>query len=157
VKPTCLLCDKPAHSSGLCHTHGERWRRWGKPQIEKWVDAFKAGRLNTCVQCGNGFNGYFGATTCGAACRAARHRVTSLSRYHHLPDETKAEYVARSKARYRAKVKVKKPLPPIVCRVCGEPFVPKTKVVRYCSPDCRRIGVATATANHRTQRVTIEL
>jgi hypothetical protein len=99
----CRLCAIPAVSNGLCHAHGERWRRWGRPDRDAWCAAFRAGRLCTCEVCGEGWNGYRGSLVCSPECRKVRKARIALARFHaKAPDERRADSLrAQDRARRR--------------------------------------------------------
>jgi endogenous inhibitor of DNA gyrase (YacG/DUF329 family) len=131
----CLLCDKKAGCrAGLCHTHGERWRRWGKPPVEEWVAAFREHRLNTCAICGQTWNGYRGSRTCSEACDRERRRREELARWHAKPPAEKRRASLRSQERDRARRQ--ESLIDIACAICGTVFrgFPHRK---FCSSECQ--------------------
>jgi len=118
----CLVCClKAVARSGLCHMHNERWRRWGKPAIEEWVQAYREERLNICEICGRGWNGYHGSRTCSTDCDMERRRRLALERWNAKSDEYREEMMRRSLARNRARAAERKV--EIVCSICQEPFV----------------------------------
>jgi hypothetical protein len=96
--PVCLVCERPAISNGLCHTHDARWRRWGNPPLEEWVAAFRAERLNACSVCGKTWNGYHGCVHCSPECLAEHKRKASLQHWHARSPESKRAATLRGAA-----------------------------------------------------------
>ncbi len=131
----CRICgEKATHAVGLCHTHGERWRRWGKPPVEEWVAAFLAGALNTCTVCGRTWNGYHGSRTCSPECEMERRRREALARWHAKSEAEKAAATRRAKERTQRRSEER--LVTVACAICGAHFV-GLPFRRFCSAPCR--------------------
>lgn len=137
---SCIICGQPrARSVGLCHTHGERWRRWGKPPIGEWVADFLAGRLNSCEICGAKWNGYHGARYC-ANCggpTGERRRRDALDRWRQLSDDEKRAAREATLARGRAKRRAK--FVERWCVICGDSLGVVSPVRALCKKyGCKR-------------------
>jgi hypothetical protein len=131
----CRVCDRPANCrAGFCHAHGERWRRWGKPNPDEWAAAFLAGCLNTCAVCGRQWNGYHGCRHCSPECLAAWKREAALARWHTMTPGQQQEAKARQMKRLRAKSAAR--LGPRTCVICGVVF-DGFPWRRFCGPACR--------------------
>lgn len=139
----CRLCSRPRHTHGLCHTHAERWRRWGRPLIDEWVAAFLEGRLRTCEICLKPFNGYHNSKTCSGACDAERRRRTSLARWYAKPPEAR-------KAISAAKPKKRRPKVQHQCVICGEMFTGAANW-KTCSEVCREAHRTMTTNLHHNK------
>ena len=151
----CLVCGEPSVCrAGLCHTHQERWRRWGKPSPAEWAAAFREGRLNTCAVCGRHWNGYHGCRHCSPECRAAWKREVALARYHALSPEAKREAVHRSLARGRARRAARVEAKP--CAVCGTPFEGFPHQILCGRPRCRARNTTRGSRAYRDRRAARE-
>ena len=134
---TCLICGLPSpYRCQLCHTHRERWRRWGCPPVEGWATRFRENRLSTCCICGKSFNGYRNRTTCAdnPECELERRRRAALDRWNNLPPNRKRE--ASERASQLSREKHAKLLGEKPCRLCGTKFIGFPKQT-LCSPECR--------------------
>jgi hypothetical protein len=152
----CLLCaEKATHANGLCHTHGERWRRWGKPPVGEWVAAFREERLNTCAVCGKRWNGYHGCRHCSAECLAAWKREAALAHWHARSPESKQAAIQRSQklaGAKRARRKARKP-----CVICGTEFVGFPHEVLCGDPECKSKNVTRGTRAYRARQTVNEV
>lgn len=135
----CLICGTAGPGRvPLCHTHRERWRRWGCPPVEDWATRFREGRLSTCCICGKSFNGYRNRMTCpdNPECERERRRRAGLANFYARSPEQRLADLDRAKSRSRerrAKTLSEKP-----CRVCGMIFVGLPKQI-LCSEPCRAV------------------
>ena len=146
----CLACDLPVYSGLFCHTHGERWRRWGKPPVEEWVAAFLENRLNTCQVCGRQWNGYHGCRNCSPECLKVYKAGKSLKRWRSLSPEEQKQAVDRRLAQLRERTLAR--YVDLSCVICGAAFrhLPgrklcgsracKRKYNRQAQDECRRLA-----------------
>lgn len=133
----CRVCDRPVQgSAGFCHTHNERWRRWGKPDPAAWAEAFLAGCLNTCAVCGVGFNGHFRCRHCSPECLATYKRGVSLARWRSLSKEERKAASRRAVIRNHAKRQQRRV--DKTCVSCGVSFRGWHYQVLCGQPECQR-------------------
>ena len=135
----CPLCGLPAKAkSGLCHTHNERWRRWGKPPVAQWIEAFLGESLTTCIICGRRFNG-FGPTQTACAtpeCDRERRRRAGIANYHARSHERKKADSERAQSLARARREQRKIN--IACKICGAEFVGYPYRTMCANDACRK-------------------
>lgn len=151
----CLLCAaKATHANGLCHTHGERWRRWGKPPVEEWVAAFREQRLNTCAVCGKRWNGYLGCRHCSPECLASCKRQAALARWRALSPEAKRAASLRAQERLRVQREQRKTEKP--CVICGALFVGFPHQTLCGEPRCKSKNTTRGSHRYRARRAAFE-
>lgn len=151
----CRICGKPAgHREGFCHTHGERWRRWGKPDPAEWAAAFLEERLSTCAVCGRQWNGYFGCRHCSPECLKASKRQYSLARFYAKTPEEKRQDTERSLARSREKRAER--IEEKLCAICGETFAGFPHEVLCGKPACKSKNQTRGTRAYRSRRAVTE-
>lgn len=135
--PPCRVCGESSEmrKRQMCHTHGERWRRWGSPEPwQDWADALRENRLNTCEMCGVEFNGAQGVVRFCDPCREQRHRRQALDHWYNRTPAERQEATARSKQLARERRERNKTV--IECAICGKKFRDHQFRV-FCGAECR--------------------
>ena len=156
ARAECAVCDEPVHWRGLCHKHGERWRRWGQPPLEEWAAACRENRLCTCSECGKQWNGHHGTRHCSPECLAKYKARKALERWNALPAE--AKMAASKRANARDKAKRQAALTPRACCFCQEAFTPFRCDQSHCgAPECREQARIECGRSYRTRRLTSRL
>lgn len=149
----CLLCaEKSVSKVGLCHTHRERWGRWGKPPLEEWCQAFREQRLNACEVCGKGWNGHHGSRTCSDACDRKRRARIALERFHAMnPEARRRMSLLQQEAERDRRKALRSPMP---CIHCGRVFERSSVLVKVCpDEECRKLQQRIKTRECRQRKL----
>lgn len=141
LSPVCAVCGQRTGTKviRMCHTHRERWRRWGSPEPwQEWAEACREDRLNTCEGCGKQFNGAQGRISLCHDCDQVRRRKRALDRWYAMsPEDRQVENERRKQRGRRETRKRRQRIQVVVCTICGREFrgFPHRK---FCGTRCRQ-------------------